>query len=171
MADVKKFGHSAPSRVCTQADTAGFCKRIQYLRLIQCVDASPYRPSGTLGEHFLFDILLNTLTPKWNIAPTHSIATLLWNQGKQHYGRMHKALSLAGLKIIQAAKMINARCGAFVKTFISGTLQKQRCLILADGYYEWRRDNPWATCPSSSWSSSINLRRTLGNLVTSQQTV
>ena len=99
----------------------------------------------TLGEHFLFDIPADiTLTPKWNIAPTHSIATLLWNQGKRHYGRMHWGLIPRWAKDnSRAAKMINARCETIrEKPSFREPFKKQRCLILADGYYEWKPDNP-----------------------------
>ena len=99
----------------------------------------------TLGEHFLFDIPADiTLAPKWNIAPTHSIATLLWNQGNRHYGRMHWGLIPRWAKDnSRAAKMINARCETIrEKPSFREPFKKQRCLILADGYYEWKPDNP-----------------------------
>ncbi len=98
---------------------------------------------NTLGEHFLFDIPADiTLMPKWNIAPTHSIATLLWNQGKRCYGRMHWGLIPRWAKDnSMAAKMINARSETIrEKPSFREIFKKQRCLILADGYYEWKPD-------------------------------
>ena len=98
---------------------------------------------NTLGEHFLFDIPADiTLAPKYNIAPTHTIATLLWHQGKRHYGRMHWGLIPRWAKDnSMAGKMINARSETIrEKPSFREAFKQQRCLILADGYYEWAPD-------------------------------
>lgn len=97
----------------------------------------------TLGEHFLFDVPADiTLAPRFNISPTHSIATLVWNQGQRHYGRMHWGLIPRWAKDnSMAGKMINARSETIrEKPSFRGPYQRQRCLILADGYYEWKPD-------------------------------
>ncbi|MBA63763.1 MAG: hypothetical protein CMJ76_15520 [Planctomycetaceae bacterium] len=98
---------------------------------------------NTLGEHFLFDVPADiTLAPKYNIAPTHSIATLLWNGGRRHYGRMHWGLIPRWAKDnSMAGKMINARSETIrEKPSFREAFKSQRCLILADGYYEWKPD-------------------------------
>ncbi len=98
---------------------------------------------NTLKEHFLFDVPADiTLTPKYNIAPTHSIATLLWNQGKRHYGRMRWGfIPRWSEDNSMASNMINARSETIrEKRSFRRPFQNQRCLILADGYYEWKAD-------------------------------
>ncbi len=98
---------------------------------------------NTLGEHFLFDVPADiTLAPKYNIAPTHTIATLIWNHGQRHYGRMHWGLIPRWAKDnTMAGKMINARSETIrEKPSFRDAFQRQRCLILADGYYEWKPD-------------------------------
>ncbi len=95
----------------------------------------------TLAEHFLFDVPADlTLVPKYNIAPTHSIATLVWHQGKRRYGRMHWGLIPRWAEdASMASKMINARSETIrEKPSFRSAFQRQRCLILADGYYEWQ---------------------------------
>ena len=41
--------------------------------------------------------------------------------------------------------MINARAETVAeKPAFRNALKKRRCLILADGYYEWQQDTRWA---------------------------
>ena len=94
-----------------------------------------------LTEHFLFSVSPDISLPqKYNIAPTHSVATLTAPHGLRQLHWMHWGLIPSGSKdSSRASRMINARSETLhEKPSFRQAFQKRRCLILADGYYEWR---------------------------------
>lgn len=102
-------------------------------------------PASVIASHFqlgLFDP--DSLTPRFNIAPTQNIAAVRVNSasGSREIVNLRWGLipSWADDPSI-SARMINAR-GETVATKPSfrAAFKKRRCLVPADGYYEWRRD-------------------------------
>lgn len=96
-----------------------------------------------LGEHFLFRVSPDISLPqKYNIAPTHSIATLTAPHGQRQLHWMHWGLIPSWAKDpSRASQMINARSETIhKKPSFRQAFKKRRCLILADGYYEWRNN-------------------------------
>jgi putative SOS response-associated peptidase YedK len=94
-----------------------------------------------LAEHFLFSVSPDISLPqKYNIAPTHSVATLTAPRGQRQLQWMHWGLIPSWSKDpSRASRMINARSETLhEKPSFRQAFQKRRCLILADGYYEWR---------------------------------
>ena len=94
-----------------------------------------------LTEHFLFSVSPDISLPqKYNIAPTHSVATLTAPHGHRQLHWMHWGLIPSWSKDpSRASRMINARSETLhEKPSFRQAFQKRRCLILADGYYEWR---------------------------------
>jgi putative SOS response-associated peptidase YedK len=94
-----------------------------------------------LAEHFLFSMSPDISLPqKYNIAPTHSVATLTAPLGQRQLHWMHWGLIPSWSKDpSRASRMINARSETLhEKPSFRQAFQKRRCLILADGYYEWR---------------------------------
>ena len=82
-----------------------------------------------------------SLPPRWNIAPTLEVAAV---RGRAGGGRELAALhwglvpSWAREPAI-GARMINARAETLAeKPSFRAAFRKRRCLVLADGYYEWR---------------------------------
>jgi putative SOS response-associated peptidase YedK len=82
-------------------------------------------------------------TPHYNIAPTQPIPVI-----RQHPEEPRRELSLVRWGLIpswakdssSAARMINARSEtAATKPAFSDALRSRRCLIPADGFYEWKR--------------------------------
>ncbi len=82
-------------------------------------------------------------TPRYNIAPTQPVLVI-----RQHPKDPVRDLSLMKWGLIPswtkdqsgAARMINARSEtASTKAAFRDALQSRRCLIPADGFYEWRR--------------------------------
>lgn len=99
-----------------------------------------------LGEHFLFSMSPDISLPqKYNIAPTHSVATLTAPLGQRQLHWMHWGLIPSWSKDpSRASRMINARSETLhEKPSFRQAFQKRRCLILADGYYEWRNKQPF----------------------------
>lgn len=80
-----------------------------------------------------------TLTPRYNVAPTQDIAVVLnEDPGRVQAARWGLIPSWAKEAAI-GNRMINARGETLTeKPSFRRPLQKQRCLILADGFYEWR---------------------------------
>jgi putative SOS response-associated peptidase YedK len=81
------------------------------------------------------------IEPRWNIAPTQFIATVREAGGPREVAMLYWGLvpSWAREKSI-GARMINARSETLgEKPSFRNAFRRRRCLILADGYYEWQR--------------------------------
>ena len=79
--------------------------------------------------------------PRWNIAPTQFIATAREPGGPREVAMLYWGLvpSWAKEKSI-GARMINARSETLAgKPSFRQAFRRRRCLVLADGYYEWQR--------------------------------
>ena len=95
---------------------------------------------GDLAQRFEFDGSDFSYDPGYNIAPTESVLTVRKLEGRE------AALMRWGLVPFWAkdpkigARMINARAETVAeKPAFRNALKKQRCLVLADGYYEWQK--------------------------------
>lgn len=86
--------------------------------------------------------------PRYNIAPTQPIAIL--RGGRDGQGGPSRRFSLARWGFIPAfvkdparfPLIVNARCGGLaVKPSFAAAFKRRRCAILADAFYEWRRDS------------------------------
>lgn len=100
-------------------------------------------PLTELAEIFEATLIAD-LAPDYNIAPTAEIAAVLW------HARLHqRALVPIRWGLVpawskdssSAAKMINARAETLAeKPSFREAFKTRRCLIPADGFYEWQRD-------------------------------
>ncbi len=95
---------------------------------------------GDLAQRFEFDGADFSYDPGYNIAPTESVLTVKNVEGRE------AALMRWGLIPFWAkdpkigARMINARAETVAeKPAFRNALKKRRCLVLADGYYEWQK--------------------------------
>jgi putative SOS response-associated peptidase YedK len=101
------------------------------------------RRKQILEERFEADFGEQDWTPRYNIAPTQPVPVL-----RQRPGKPKRVLSLMRWGLIPswtkdasgAAGMINARSEtAAEKPAFRDPMRFRRCLIPADGFYEWRR--------------------------------
>jgi len=101
------------------------------------------RRKQILEEHFDSVSELEEWNPRYNIAPTQPVPVI-----RQNPKESIRELSLCQWGLVPrwakdpsaAAKMINARSEtASTKPAFSDTLKYRRCLVLADGYYEWEK--------------------------------
>ena len=78
--------------------------------------------------------------PRYNIAPTQAIAAVLDNKEKK-IEFLYWGLVPGWAKDISiGARMINARAETIMdKPSYKSAFQRRRCLILADGFYEWKK--------------------------------
>jgi putative SOS response-associated peptidase YedK len=81
------------------------------------------------------------IEPRYNIAPTRFVATIREAGGPRQVAMLYWGLvpSWAKDKAI-GARMINARAETLgEKPSFRSAYRRRRCLVLADGYYEWQR--------------------------------
>jgi putative SOS response-associated peptidase YedK len=93
----------------------------------------------------LFDVEgVPTFAPRWNVAPTQEAAVVRvpGPGAKRRLDFLRWGLVPAWAEDPSIGnRMINARAEtAAEKPSFKRSLQKQRCLVLADGFYEWRKD-------------------------------
>ena len=95
---------------------------------------------GDLAQRFEFDGTDFSYDPGYNIAPTESVLTVR-NVGGREAAFMRWGLIPFWAKDTKVgARMINARAETVAeKRAFRNALKKRRCLVLADGYYEWQK--------------------------------
>lgn len=81
------------------------------------------------------------LKPRYNIAPTQSVATILQPSTNRQFKMMHWGLIPSWAKDTKiSSKLINARAETVAeKPSFRSAFRKRRCLVLADGFYEWQK--------------------------------
>lgn len=93
-----------------------------------------------LARQFEFDGSGFEDSPRYNVAPTQSVLTVTNREGRQgEYMRWGLIPSWAKDAAI-GNRMINARGETVAqKPSFRNALQRRRCLVLADGFYEWQK--------------------------------
>jgi putative SOS response-associated peptidase YedK len=99
-------------------------------------------PDQFVATFSLEDPPPSDLPPRYNIAPTQPIPTIVRNPdtGRNEFKIMRWGLIPSWSKDASVgSKMINARCETLVeKPSFRTALNKRRCLVVADGFYEWK---------------------------------
>jgi putative SOS response-associated peptidase YedK len=98
-------------------------------------------PGEVIAE--LFDLPeVPRLAPRWNIAPTQPVGAVRTGAGgARELVELHWGLIPSWAKERSVgARMINARAETVAeKPAFRAALRARRCLIVADGFYEWRK--------------------------------
>jgi putative SOS response-associated peptidase YedK len=100
-------------------------------------------PVETLAEEFGISDPLPEIPTRYNIAPTQEVAAVLEEDEERKLEMLRWGLipSWADDPAV-GNKMINARSEtAAEKPSFRTAFRKRRCLILADGFYEWQKTN------------------------------
>ncbi len=95
---------------------------------------------GQIKSHFPIDqIALAEATPNYNVAPTQEVLAVIQQKGLNILDKLHWGLVPFWTKDINiGSKMINARHETIAsKPSFREAFKKRRCLIPADGFYEW----------------------------------
>ncbi len=81
------------------------------------------------------------LAPNWNVAPTNDVYVVMVDGGVRHLEPHHWGLVPFWAKSPAIGnKMINARSeGLADKNAFKHAFRKRRCIVPADGFYEWHR--------------------------------
>lgn len=97
---------------------------------------------GVLIETFSLTHPPDPMLPRYNIAPTQGVATVVnENDGSRVLRLMRWGLIPSWAKDPSVgARMINARSETLAeKPAFRNALKRRRCLIVADGFYEWQK--------------------------------
>lgn len=90
-----------------------------------------------------------TIPPSWNVAPTDPVYAVLQREDRRLLRVLRWGLVPSWAKDAKgAARLINARQETVTtKPAFRAAYQRRRCLLPADGYYEWQsegtRKQPW----------------------------
>jgi putative SOS response-associated peptidase YedK len=101
-----------------------------------------------LQSRFPIDTVACEITPSYNVAPSQEILSIIRLE-ENRLLKLHWGIVPFWVKDIKkAAKPINARVEtAAEKPSFKAAFRYRRCLILADGFYEWKkigsRKQPW----------------------------
>ena len=95
---------------------------------------------GDLAQRFEFDGSYFSYDPGYNIAPTESVLTVRNMEGREAAFMKWGLIPFWAKDPKIGARMINARAETVAeKPAFRKALKKRRCLVLADGYYEWQK--------------------------------
>jgi putative SOS response-associated peptidase YedK len=96
-----------------------------------------------LAEHFHVDELAldEPAVPSWNVAPRAEVLTIVDRDGCRRLGRMRWGLVPAWADDPGVGdRMINARAETVLeKPAFRTALERRRCIVPADGFYEWEK--------------------------------
>ena len=95
---------------------------------------------GDLAQRFEFDGTDFSYDPGYNIAPTESVLTVRKIDGREPAFARWGLIPFWAKDPKIGARMINARAETVAeKPAFRNALKRRRCLVLADGYYEWQK--------------------------------
>lgn len=80
-------------------------------------------------------------SPRYNIAPSQTLLAITWEGSAKRLAYYRWGLVPAwATELSFGNRMINARHETLLeKRSFAGPIAKQRCLVIADGYFEWRK--------------------------------
>jgi putative SOS response-associated peptidase YedK len=78
--------------------------------------------------------------PRYNIAPTQQIPAVRLVDGKRHLAMLQWGLVPPWSKEPKLAPIAARAESVASKPMFRSAYKRRRCLVLADGYYEWQRD-------------------------------
>jgi putative SOS response-associated peptidase YedK len=99
-------------------------------------------PPDQLAQYFGVDQVAEALLePSWNVAPTNDVYAVTEEGGVRRLDAFHWGLVPIWAKSPSAgSKMINARAETLAeKNAYKPAFKKRRCIIPADGFYEWKK--------------------------------
>lgn len=107
-----------------------------------CGRFAGFRPLEELIDHFPIDVSKVKATENYNVAPGQEVLAIARYEDQNHLVKFNWGLVPYWAKDKAVGnRMINARSETVAaKPSFRDAFSKRRCLILADGFYEWKRD-------------------------------
>lgn len=98
-------------------------------------------PPDQVAAYFGAEAPEALLEPSYNVAPTNDVYAVLSDGATRHLDAFHWGLVPLWAKDAKiGSKMINARAETLAeKNAYKSAFKKRRCLIPADGFYEWKK--------------------------------
>ena len=98
-------------------------------------------PPDQIAAYFGAEAPEALLEASYNVAPTNDVYAVLSDGGVRHVDAFHWGLIPLWAKDAKiGSKMINARADTLAeKNAFKSALRKRRCLIPADGFFEWKK--------------------------------
>lgn len=103
-----------------------------------------------VAQTFDLDSVPDEIQARYNIAPTQNVLTIVQNEaGQREAGYMRWGLIPSWAKERSIGnRMINARAETLAeKPSFRTAYKKQRCLVVADGFYEWKKNEDKSKTP------------------------
>jgi putative SOS response-associated peptidase YedK len=99
-----------------------------------------FRNMEELHRHFPIDKACCETAVNYNVVPSQEVLAIVRRQDKNYLEKFHWGLVPSWAKDISiGSRMINARAETVAeKPSFRSAIKKRRCLILADGFYEWK---------------------------------
>lgn len=95
--------------------------------------------------------VMPAVTPRYNITPSQSVSVVTQSRGagdRQHHAKQWGLIPGWSKEASIGHKLINARAETVAeKPAFRSAFQKRRCLIVADGFYEWQKPSGQAKQP------------------------
>ena len=108
-------------------------------------------PPDKLAAYFGAEALVdaNEIEPDYNVAPTRDVPVVRVREGARHLDFLRWGLVPRWAKDLRiGSKMINARAETVAtKNSFRSAFARRRCLVTADGFYEWKRLGPTSKQP------------------------
>ena len=107
-----------------------------------CGRFAGFRPLEELIDHFPIDVSKVEVTENFNVAPSQEVLAIARYESLNHLVKFHWGLVPFWAKEKKIGRrLINARSEtAAGKPSFRAAFRKRRCLILADGFFEWKGD-------------------------------
>jgi len=93
-----------------------------------------------MAKDFGVQEIIDDLQPSFNVAPTDNVAVVLNNGVKQLVAMRWGLVPFWATDPKIASKHINARAETLtVKPAFKDAFKRRRCLVVADGFFEWQK--------------------------------
>ena len=106
-----------------------------------CGRISRTSPREAIAQEFGVSRFVNVdLRPRYNVAPSQTVETIIRVEGEKRLGPMRWGFVSPSAKDPKLAP-INARAETLAtSSMFRDAFRRHRCLVVADGFYEWRKD-------------------------------
>ncbi|MCD6152649.1 MAG: SOS response-associated peptidase [Syntrophobacterales bacterium] len=103
-----------------------------------------YSSLSKLKKVFDVDTVTCEIKASYNVAPGNEVYAII-RQKDNRLGKLHWGLVPSWAKNLSgASRLINARAETLQeKPSFRKALKERRCIIMADGFYEWKDRQPW----------------------------
>jgi putative SOS response-associated peptidase YedK len=99
-------------------------------------------PLEELIKQFLIDDYIDDVTPRYNIAPSQKVLSLISHKGSRKAGETFWGLVPGWADKSRWKPLINARSETLLeKPSFRSLVHKKRMVIFTDGFFEWRQED------------------------------